>query len=211
MSQKSKLFTKYLKENNFPYEKTKIFEKYDAFLQNYNQKINLVSKNSAQNMWVKHFLDSIIPMEFENFKEKKVLDLGSGAGFPSVPIRILEPSVKLILVESTMKKCVYLNSLLSELNIKNAQVINERFENISIKDIGEVDLILVRAVKMRKKYFKESFSLLKKDGELILYKSGIDEKEIALLKSIKTKYEMKKINRNIAEIGNRNYIIIKKL
>lgn len=113
----------------------------------WNEKINLISKNSVKDLWTRHILDSLQLIDYIPRETKTLVDIGSGSGFPAVVLAIVLqekiPSAKVKMVESITKKTVYLNDVINRLNLNNAEVINSRVENTVFKN---VDVITARAV-----------------------------------------------------------------
>lgn len=122
-----------------------------ALLAEWNEKMNLVSKNSFADVWVRHVLDSAQLITYLPKNLKHLVDIGSGAGFPAIVLAILVeriiPEAKLTLVESITKKTVYLNDVVQKLGLKNVEIINDRVENIGKNTVfKDVDVITARAV-----------------------------------------------------------------
>lgn len=122
-----------------------------ALLAEWNEKMNLVSKNSFADVWVRHVLDSAQLITYLPKNLKHLVDIGSGAGFPAIVLAILVeriiPEAKLTLVESITKKTVYLNDVVQKLGLKNVEIINDRVENIDKNTVfKDVDVITARAV-----------------------------------------------------------------
>ncbi|HHI87691.1 MAG TPA: 16S rRNA (guanine(527)-N(7))-methyltransferase RsmG [Candidatus Cloacimonetes bacterium] len=154
------------------------FEKYESLLLEKNKKFNLISKNTESEIWSKHFFDSVLIAEHLDFNNTSVLDFGSGAGFPGIPLKIIFPSMKLYCLESTRKKTLFLKLLVQELELETIQIINDRIENLDVNYNDFFDILLVRAVKMSDEYLKKAFEILRSDGSLIVYKSTIDDNEV---------------------------------
>lgn len=116
-------------------------------LKEWNQKMNLVSKNSLDVLWERHILDSVQLIDYIPQTAKKMLDIGSGAGFPGIVLAIVMqekmPHAEIILVESIAKKAAYLKDVCDKLNLSNVNIINDRVENISLTG---VDVVTARAV-----------------------------------------------------------------
>lgn len=150
-----------------------------TILQEWNGKINLVSKNSIKDVWVRHVLDSVQLIKYIPQKTTHLVDIGSGSGFPGICLAILMqellPQAKITLVESITKKTVYLNDVIQKLGLANASVMNLRVENGVFKNVS---VITARAVTDL--------------NTLILYQNKIgDEKTIGLyLKGEKYKEEL---------------------
>ena len=122
-------------------------KKFAGVLVDWNAKMNLVSKNSMNDLWARHILDSLQLLSYLPNCVNTIVDIGSGAGFPAVVLAVAMaekmPQTKLVLVESITKKTVYLNDVVQKLGLKNVQIINSRVENTVFKD---VDVITARAV-----------------------------------------------------------------
>ena len=114
---------------NIPVDDGKI-SKLNAFggiLTEYNKVMNLTTVTGDEEMWIKHFLDSCLGQGYF-YEGANCCEIGSGGGFPSIPLKIIRDDLKFTLVESTGKKCEYLKSVVKELNLSNVQVICARAE-----------------------------------------------------------------------------------
>jgi 16S rRNA (guanine527-N7)-methyltransferase len=114
--------------------------------------------------------------------------LGSGAGLPGIPLKIMRDDIKLYLIESTQKKAAFLSLVTAEMNLKNVTVLPERAENIT--DI-KCDVVLIRLIGKIKKTVPMTVSLLKSSGKIIFYKSKNIEEEISEAKKILAKYKLR--------------------
>lgn len=127
-------------------EYTKL-QQFVAILEEWNGKMNLVSKNSFAEVWPRHILDSAQLINYIPTKAKYLVDIGSGAGFPGIVLAILlqerNPLAKVTLIESITKKTVYLKDVCERLALHNVEIINNRVENTVFK---AVDVITARAV-----------------------------------------------------------------
>jgi 16S rRNA (guanine527-N7)-methyltransferase len=169
------------------------FEQYVALLQKWNRIHNLTRMDRWE-IW-NSIEDSIAPISEVNFSS--FLDVGSGAGFPAIPIAITNREKRAVLVEPIKKKSSFLHFVKSELGLKNMEIFSERVENLEIE---EVDLITSRAVTDTEKLIEISAHLLKSGGEFLFYKGSNLPKE---LENISLPYRV--INR-----GNRNYLFLEK-
>lgn len=151
---------------------------YKDFLKEENEKYNLTSIINDENIILKHFYDSIISAKTYDFNNKVIMDLGSGAGFPGVVIKIFFPSCKMYLVEPTLKKCKFLESLINKLELNDIFVINERSENLSDDFREFFDCVVSRAVTQLNILLELSIPFIKVGGNLIAYKSRKSETEI---------------------------------
>ncbi len=125
------------------------FEKYSELLVEWNEKINLTAVTDPDGISVKHFLDSILPIyhiDFDNCKE--IADIGTGAGFPGIPIKIMRSDLKLTLVDSLNKRIKFLNTVADEIGLDNTICIHSRAEELGKnKNYREkFDAVVSRAV-----------------------------------------------------------------
>ncbi|MBO7671900.1 16S rRNA (guanine(527)-N(7))-methyltransferase RsmG [bacterium] len=186
-----------------------------AFLEE-NSKINLISKNEEKFLWEKHIFDSLsISLFFEKYLKdlsgKRLLDIGTGGGFPAVPAAINYPEIQVFALDSIKKKLIAIENIKAKLNLKNLTTINERAENLHDK----FDIITVRAVGKLDKIAKYALPLLKKNGYFIAYKSKTAEEEIKEAQKNISKLGGKIIDvisyqLPTEEIYERNLVIIKK-
>ncbi len=153
------------------------FEQYRALLLEWNQKINLISHSDEERIISRHFLGSIGILSCIQMKEgTRVLDLGSGAGFPGLPLKIMRPDLDMILVEATQKKAVFLNSVIHSLNLSGITVVADRIEN-SFREIRRVSWVVSRAVSDMSTLYRWSRPVLSPGGTLAVIKGGSAEKE----------------------------------
>lgn len=168
------------------------FQKYHGFLLEWNKMINLISRQNAttETILERHFLDSIVFLpEIEGLinQTSTILDIGSGAGFPAIPLAIMKPEWDFTLSEATFKKANYLNELIKHLDLKNAKVENRRAEELKNK----YDFTTARAVAKLDELIKYSLPILKKGGALLAYKAKDIDEEIKLAESLINKNHMR--------------------
>jgi len=121
----------------------KQFEKISKVYKDWNQKINVVSRKDIDEIYIRHVLHSMGIAKIQAFLPgSKVLDVGTGGGFPGIPLAILFPETEFNLVDSIGKKIKVVEEVVEELGLQNVKAINDRVENIS----GEFDFIVSRAV-----------------------------------------------------------------
>lgn len=147
----------------------------DAFLVE-NAKVNLISKNDEKFLWEKHIFDSLAIEKFFNKYglRKSLLDIGTGGGFPSVPIAIAYPEIEVYALDSIRKKLNAIDNIKSVLDLKNLHTICERAEKLTDK----YELVTSRAVASMKVLAQYASSLLKSGGYFVAYKSLKAEDEI---------------------------------
>ena len=154
-------------------EKREEFEKFRALLLEYNEKYNLTSITEEKDIYYKHFLDSVIGERF--FKEgARVCEIGSGAGFPSIPLKILRPDLRLDLFESVGKKCAFLQAVVDNFQFKDVHIYNIRAEEgaKSVEFREKYDHATARAVARMNTLSEYCLPFVKVGGSFIAYKSG---------------------------------------
>ncbi len=203
-------FQSFLKRHNISETAYNLFESYETILRDKNKKINLVSNSSIEKIWLTHFFDSILIADVIDLGDSRVLDFGSGGGFPGIPLKIIYPSIKLFCVESIRKKVLFLKFLKQELKLSETSIIHSRFEYLDQNLENSFDYITVRAVKMNDEYFRKSFSLLKPSGKLILYKSEVNIDEVDKIKQYADCETTEIIRKEYSGLGKRALIIVKK-
>ncbi|MBQ4049304.1 MAG: 16S rRNA (guanine(527)-N(7))-methyltransferase RsmG [Clostridia bacterium] len=187
-----------------------IYEKYYEFLTEWNEKINLTTITQKDEVYKKHFLDSILIKD--EFKSgARVLDIGSGAGFPAVPLKIEREDLNFTLIDSVGKKVDFLNNLIAHLELKNIVAIKSRIEEHKVFDY---DYVTSRAVAPLCVLVEYCLPFLKEGGVMVAYKSvNCDEelqeakKAIELLGGKVDKIEEKSLD----EETKRRFIFIKKI
>ena len=160
-----------------PPEAEAAFRTYYTFLENRGQNVNLTAISGTEEVARLHFLDSIALLNFAKFKNVKVIDVGSGAGFPGVPLKIAEPSLDLTLLEPTSKRVDFLLELLDKLAI-DATVIKARAEDTA-REPGKrelFDVVISRAVA-RLNILSELCLPFVRVGGLFIAMKGIDTAE----------------------------------
>ena len=164
---------------------------YELF-KTHNKNINLISRNSLKNFYVEHVLHSISISKIKFFKKNElVLDIGSGGGFPGIPLAIIYPNTNFILVDSISKKTNMIEKFKTELSLKNIKVINDRIENLNLS----CDFIVSRAVTNMTKFL----TLINK---INLSNKNINGYKLFYLKGGDLKKELKGINHESIEISN---------
>ncbi len=153
------------------------FETYYQLLFEWNQKMNLTAIIEKEAVFEKHFFDSIIIMEKINFANKNLADVGTGAGFPGIPLKIMNPTLKLTLIEPMNKRCKFLIELVKQLNLKDVVILNKRAEDL--KELkNSFDFVTSRAVARLSILLEITSFLIKLSGTLIALKGKNYESEI---------------------------------
>jgi len=176
----------------------------------WNQKINLTRITEEQDVYLKHFYDSLTLNKVINLKEVKTLcDVGTGAGFPGIVLKIAFPNIKITLIDSLQKRVNYLNEIIKELDLKDIGAIHTRGEDYK----GHFQVVTSRAVANIEKLLNYTMHLVEKDGVFIAMKGNIEDELTEIVKrNISEKYKIKKIEQFLLPIENskRSLIIIKK-
>lgn len=141
-----------------------------AYVLEWNKKINLLSRKDEENIWFSHILHSLTPLMYIDWRPRwKVLDLGTGGGFPGVPLAILMEDVGFTLVDSTQKKINALRDIVSRVGIGNVELIGSRAEDLSKRKehAGQYDVVVARAVASLVELVGWSQPFLKKEKFLL--------------------------------------------
>lgn len=161
------------------------FEQLKALYEDWNSKINVISRKDMEQFYVHHVLHSLTIAKVIQFKmETRVLDVGTGGGFPLIPLAILFPQVKFFAVDSIGKKIMVVNAIADELNLKNIRATHQRAEEVD----GQFDFIISRAVTRSERFISwvegkiksTSFNELK--NGFIFLKGGDLEQELEEVK-----------------------------
>lgn len=188
--------------------------KYKDLLVEYNKKFNLTAIKSDEEIYLKHFYDSLtLTKAYSLNGNLKLLDIGTGAGFPGIVLKIFYPDLELTLLDSNHKKIAFLEVVIKELNLKNVTCINSRAENLPKTYREYFDIVTSRAVAHLRILLELSIPYLKVGGKLIAMK-GLSEEEIKesakiLEKLASTIVDTIKFNLPI-EGSNRSLVIIQK-
>lgn len=147
------------------------FEKYGNMLREWNTVMNLTGITDKREIVIKHFADSVMPLKYYDFKGKSVIDIGTGAGFPGLPLKIAEPKAEMTLVDSLRKRINFLNAVCAEADIE-AECIHSRAEELGQdKEYREkYDIAVSRAVAPLNVLMEYAVPLVKKGGVFIALK-----------------------------------------
>ena len=154
---------------------TEKLAKYLVLIKQWSKKMNLISSTDKNDIFRKHFIPSFWFFEtLETEKPKSILDIGSGAGFPGLILKILSPKTEVYLVESNRKKTLFLREVLEQLDIFPI-IINDRIENFIQETDKTFDVIVSRAVTSINNIWEWSFNILNRKGSVYIIK-GKDSK-----------------------------------
>ena len=155
-------------------EQMKQLDLYYKLLITENQKYNLTTITEESDVYLKHFYDSLAVVKGIQLNNQYICDIGTGAGFPGMVLKIVFPNLKVDLIDSTTKKCNFLKLVIKKLNLKNINVINVRAEEYSKTNREIYDIAISRAVAPLKHLLEYSVPLLKLNGIFISLKANID-------------------------------------
>ena len=157
------------------------FDDYYRFLVEKNKVMNLTTIIEKEDVVLKHFIDSIYIMKYTDFDEKKVIDIGTGAGFPGIPLAIMNPQTSFVLLDSLNKRINFLNEVCNLCNLSNVITIHGRAEEISRKEEyrEKFDYVVSRAVANLTVLSEYCLPYVKEDGYFLPYKSGDIKEEAA--------------------------------
>ncbi|MDI6453667.1 16S rRNA (guanine(527)-N(7))-methyltransferase RsmG [Peloplasma aerotolerans] len=148
------------------------FEKYYAFLIEYNKKINLTRITEKKEVYYKHFYDSLTIVQTVDMANiNSICDMGSGAGFPSIPLKIIYPDLDVTIIDSLNKRITFLNELTNLLEISNVHLIHDRIETFAIKHQKKYDLVIARALGNMQLITEMGLPMTKPGGYLVAYKA----------------------------------------
>ena len=142
----------------------------------WNQKMNLTAITIEEEIWEKHFYDSIVP--FENLSHKTLCDVGSGAGFPGIPLKIVFPDMELTIVEPLQKRCRFLETVKEALDLKGVNIYPERAEDFVKEHRESYDVVSARAVARLSILLELCAPLVKMKGHFIALKGKQGHEEL---------------------------------
>ena len=180
----------------------------------WNQKMNLTRITEKEDVYLKHFYDSLTLSKVIDLNQDLTLcDVGSGAGFPGIVLKICFPNLKITLLDSLQKRVNYLNEIIKELDLKNIEAIHTRAEDYAKQNREKFDIVTARAVANLKILSELCIPMVKVNGLFIAMKANI-EKEIEnsteILKKLYSKIEKIKTFYLPIENSIRNIIMIQK-
>ena len=179
---------------NVETDKIQKLEIYYKMLVEWNKIMNLTRITAKEDVYLKHFYDSLTIVKINDLKNVSTLcDVGTGAGFPGIVLKIFFPHIKIVLIDSLNKRINFLNEVIKKLELDGIEAHHVRMEEYSKTNKNVFDIITSRAVAKIPKLLNISIFSLKENGHLILLKANCDEE---ILNSSET---LKKLN---CEINN---------
>lgn len=172
-----------LKEKGIVLNDTQIaqFNRYFELLVEWNEKMNLTAITDLEGVYLKHFFDSISPSFYFDFtKVTTICDVGAGAGFPSIPIKICFPHLHITIVDSLNKRITFLNHLAEELKLENMEFVHARAEEFgqNPKYRAQFDVVTARAVARLSVLSELCIPLAKEGGAFVALKAAAGDEEL---------------------------------
>lgn len=171
-------FVKQLKNINVKLTENQLnqLEKYYEMLVEYNKVMNLTGITEHNQVFLKHFYDSLTLAKIIDLKENCTLcDIGTGAGFPGLVIKICFPNLKVVLLDSLNKRTKFLNDVIKELNLKNIEVIHARAEEYALNHRNQFDITTARAVAHLSVLLEYAIPMTKENKYFIALKANVEE------------------------------------
>ncbi|HFK9485890.1 TPA: 16S rRNA (guanine(527)-N(7))-methyltransferase RsmG [Streptococcus agalactiae] len=195
----------------------KQFETYFRLLVKWNEKINLTAITDKEEVYLKHFYDSIAPIlqGYIDNSPLSILDIGAGAGFPSIPMKILYPEIDITIIDSLNKRINFLNILANKLELSGVHFFHGRAEDFGQDKVfrAKFDIVTARAVARMQVLAELTIPFLKVNGRLIALKAAAAEEElISAEKALKTLFSQVTVNKNykLPNGDDRNITIVSK-
>lgn len=189
------------------------FNKYYKYLISENEKYNLTAITEKNDVYLKHFIDSVLPYIYF-ISNSLILDVGAGAGFPSIPLAILRPDLNFILIDSVNKKVSFLNQLISILNLSNVTAFHTRCEDFAKNNREKYDYVVARAVAPMNTLCEYLIPFAKVNGNIVMYKGDNYLDELKASENVLKMFHVKHLDTlkyTIEGEMTRNIIILQKL
>lgn len=177
------------------------FEAYAEMLVEWNQKMNLTAITDEDEIYEKHFLDSILP-SFDIKIEGSFCDVGAGAGFPSIPLKIMYPHLQVTIVETLGKRITFLNALCEKLQLNDVVCVHARAEDYAKEHRESFDFVSARAVANLPMLSELCIPLVKLNGYFIAMKGANGEEELELAQKAITILGCEEVQRNFKQLSD---------
>ena len=202
------LFIEELSKLNVPLSEKQLeqLDKYYELLIEWNEKINLTRITEYEDVYLKHFYVSLTIAKVVDLSTKQTLcDVGTGAGFPGVVLKIVYPNLKITLVDSLQKRVNYLNEIVKELGLEDIHAIHSRGEDFK----ETFDVVTARAVANIEKLVTYTMHLVNKNGIFVAMKGNIDEELTSQVEQkLSRKYKIEQVEKFLLPIENSNRSLI---
>ncbi len=174
------LFVQELKKNGIDLSEKQLkqYQRYYELLVEWNEKMNLTTILKKEEVYEKHFYDSLTIAFNQNMDNKKLLDIGAGAGLPSLALKIAFPTLDVTIMDSVAKKMTFVDAVIKELGLSNARTVAARAEEYIVDHREEFDIVTARAVCRMNMLVELATPYLKVGGLLMALKGAIGDEEI---------------------------------
>lgn len=200
---------------NLTEEQLEKLDKFYNLLITWNNKINLTRIIEKEDVYLKHFYDSLTLIKVIDLnKDLTLCDIGTGAGFPGIVLKIVFPNLKITLIDSLNKRINYLNEVINELELTNIKTVHDRAEDYAKNHREEFDVVTSRAVANLKVLSEISLPMVKVDGYFIPMKASIEEElkdSKDIIHKLSGKLERQETFYLPIENSIRNILLIKKV
>jgi 16S rRNA (guanine527-N7)-methyltransferase len=192
------------------------FDIYKNELLKWNAKTNLISEKSSGEIIKRHFLDSLTALQFITKSHSRIIDIGCGAGFPGIPLKIAQPLLDISLLEASRKKVSFLKQIVRILNLVPVKVLHDRVVNIMKTDLwqNKFDIVISRAAFKLPDLILMGEYFLASEGKIIALKSSNVDEEIASCFTVKNRCKISQLIQHDIEAdfleAPRKIIIVKK-
>ncbi|MDP2268333.1 MAG: 16S rRNA (guanine(527)-N(7))-methyltransferase RsmG [Deltaproteobacteria bacterium] len=158
-----------------------LFCRYYREIMSWNEKINLLSRSSSEDTLLKNFIDSLTAVQFLRERENRILDMGSGGGFPGIPLKIACSTLQVSLLEASRKKTSFLKHIIRTLQLEKITVIHERAENLPDQEScrNSFDIVISKAAFKLPQFITLGASFLRPGGILMAMKGADISDELA--------------------------------
>ncbi len=188
-------------------EQIQAFMTYLSELKKWSRAYNLTGIKKDEDIIIKHFLDSLLYLKAIPAGEMRVADIGSGAGFPGIPLKIIRPDMEMYLIESSGKKSAFLRHIIRHLKLRNIEVIEQRIEDIRVNEeiSAPVDVAVTRALCDSREFINKASHIVRQGGTLVLSKGPKVKEEINTLTDVT--YDVLIISLPLSEI-KRHLVVV---
>lgn len=190
-------------------------EKYYNLLIEWNEKINLTRIVEKDQVYLKHFYDSLtLSKVIDLSKDLTLIDVGTGAGFPGIVLKIVFPNLKITLLDSLQKRITFLDEVIKELELTNVETVHDRAEDYAKKHREEYDIVTSRAVANLRVLSELCIPMVKVDGYFIPLKATIEDElneSNDIIHKLSGKLERQETFNLPIEESIRNILLIKKI
>ena len=191
------------------------FEIYFKFLVEYNENVNLTAITEEEEVYIKHFYDSLLMSKtLDLTKDITLADIGTGAGFPGLVLKIAFPNLKITLIEPLTKRCKFLQSVIDKLKLKDITIVNDRAENAVKKLRESFDIVTARAVASLNVLSEICSPFVKVNGIFVALKGDSFQEEIDNACNAVGKLKIKLVKKELFDLplnlGKRSILVYKK-